>query len=342
MNDLNNRRFSELSYSFAFLENLIYDIPEDQRCRPIFPSLFHERKVGYDVLALIPGSIFFFQFKVPTALVSESAYEKLKFRIGDDENSPKLKVPFLRMKITKNNISPQHEKLKKLEKDIKNSIAQVYYVTPLFITDNELNKLYGETCVHSSSGFISPSEIGDLEDDDRHNVSYNLKNSHEKDSTYYGWTCASENSSEERWPKSHRKKQFGSKKCIKILQYFEIEHLANSFRKGRNPFSKKIKKILKALNEGIPKDYREKVLSDSIIVNEYKREAYNFAIQNAKGSEVSGIRLDKINAEIAKGNSLEHAIHPGLRECYKDIMEIQRLARFYYGCELVIFGKKNN
>ena len=159
MNRLNKRRFSELSYSFSFLENMIRNTPPGQRCCPILPNLFLEGRLGYDVKMRMPGAIFFFQFKIPNAVIYSSAYERKHFKIRSQDPFCGLQSTFLRMPITKSNISKQHEILVDLQDRKRNTSARVFYATPLFISPRVLGEKFKTSSVPYSSGFISPEEM---------------------------------------------------------------------------------------------------------------------------------------------------------------------------------------
>ena len=231
-----------------------------QKCCPILPSLFLEGRLGYDVKMRMPGSIFFFQFKIPNALIYNSAYEKRHFKIGSHNPFCGLKPPFLRMPITKGNISKQHKMLIDLQYRKRNTSAKIFYATPLFIDPRELGKKYRKSSVHYSSGFISPEEIGNLLLSDRHFVSYNMEENHKM----YGWVCADNAFSMTRWPLNPQNFHFGPMKCVRIYEYVELEQMAADSHNDGITLDESIEEVSKCLEEVIDvSEYREESYTDS-------------------------------------------------------------------------------
>lgn len=220
--------------------------PQGQKCCPVLPNLFFEGKLGYDVKMRKPGSIFFFQFKIPKAVIYNSSYERKQFKIGSRDPFCGLKLPFLRMPITKNNISRQHELLINLQDRKRNNAAKVFYATPLFVDPKSLNKNFITSSVHHSSGFISPEEIGDLLLIDRHFVSYNMEDNYK----IYGWVCTNNVTNKNRWPYDPSNLHFGPMKCVRIYKYIELEQIAIDFQKDGKQLCESIEEVSKDL-EGI-------------------------------------------------------------------------------------------
>ena len=353
---------------------MIQNVPPGQRCCPILPNLFLEGRLGYDVKMRMPGAIFFFQFKMPMALVLSSVYEKAKFGIGSRHPYCGLELPFLRMPITKGNISKQHEMLIDLQDRKRNTSAKIFYATPLFINPRDLGRKFESSSVHYSSGFISPKEIGNLLPSDRHFVSYNMEENHKM----YGWVCADKAARKTRWPLRPSDFHFGSMKCVRIYQYAELEQMAVDFQRDEITLDESIKEVSK---------YLEEVIDES----EYMEKSYTGSIGDAYGAEPAGefyaferaidppmhvlgpdedfeeiidvpkyddggeayinachyfnsdahkneVRLEKMKEREGKSPPDWFSdINPDLRESFKTLYKLQHLARSYFGCETAIF-----
>ena len=343
MNRLNKRRFSELSYSFSFLQNMIQNVPPGQKCCPILPSLFLEGRLGYDVKMRMPGAIFFFQFKVPKTFDRSSVYEKNKFGIGRDRFCG-LDLPLLRMQITKHSISSQHDLLIRLQARKRNTSAKIFYATPLFIKPRKLGKKYRKSSVHYSSGFISPEEIGNLRLSDRHFVSYNTEKNHRM----YGWVCADKATSMTRWPLNQSKLYFGCMKCVRIYRYAELNQIAENCQQVGKNLNELIEEVSENLVEVTTEIDDSTYISDSY--EDYRKatsdpeydngsEAYKNACRYFNSdAHKNEVRLEKMKGHEGKlPPDWLSDIDSDLRESFESLYTLQHLARSYFGCETAIF-----
>lgn len=157
---------TEFSYGFCVTQELA-NSANGVKAAPYFPSLLMEGKPGggFDVKI---GSALFMQFKLSDELKRRSAYET-KINL--------LEPPFFRFWIHRRNRSNQHKLLIDLENIPGN---QVYYIAPLFSTVAKLDEAYASKNVVNQSAMFSPSEIGQLPDDDYHRISF-------KPNTGLGW-----------------------------------------------------------------------------------------------------------------------------------------------------------
>lgn len=163
---------SEFSYGFALTNELV--AWAELSAAPVFPSLIEEGKAGggYDVKLDQPGAPLYLQFKRSEYMSRRSAKEYKTIR----DHGGRLVVPFYRFAITEATKSQQHELL--LALDI--SPNHVFYVAPRFHRLSEINDAWSESAVASRSVFVSPTEIGSL-DDDRHSVAFDQNGS---------WICS--------------------------------------------------------------------------------------------------------------------------------------------------------
>jgi hypothetical protein len=178
--------FSEFSYGYAFTENLIRSSAAGPTSAPIFPNLVQEGTLGYDVKISLPGLPLFFQFKLPELMVRNTAREIAQLGL------PGLAVPFFRMPLMRRDLSDQHALLIRLETRFPNA---VFYASPKLESANDFNIAYLGAGVHLGSALFSPSDIGQLPDNDKHSVSYTA-------GSHVGWRCSE--------PKQVKAKDFGS------------------------------------------------------------------------------------------------------------------------------------
>jgi hypothetical protein len=163
---------SEFSYGFSLTNELVGW--QELVAAPIFPSLLEEGKTGggYDVKLDYPGAPLYLQFKRSEYMTRRSAREYRSIT----KQGGVLSVPFYRFPITEKTKSDQHELLLALEA----TPNEVFYAAPRFHRLSEINSAWRASAVASRSVFISPSEIGTL-DDDRHTVAFSGANS---------WVCS--------------------------------------------------------------------------------------------------------------------------------------------------------
>ena len=154
---------SEFSYGFSLTNELVGWT--ELSAAPVFPSLIEEGKAGggYDVKLDRPGAPLYLQFKRSERMERRSAREFKKIT----SQGGSLAIPFYRFPITAAAKSDQHELL--LALDI--SPNSVFYAAPRFHRISEINDAWKVSEVTSRSVFISPSEIGPL-DDQQHSVAF--------------------------------------------------------------------------------------------------------------------------------------------------------------------------
>jgi hypothetical protein len=163
---------SEFSYGFALTNELVGWL--ELFAAPIFPSLLEEGKAGggYDVKLDSPGAPLYLQFKRSECMTRRSAREYRSIR----DQGGRLRVPFYRFPITEAVKSDQHELLLALD-TLPN---HVFYAAPRFHQLSEINDAWRASAVASRSVFVSPSEIGSV-DDARHTVAFDRS---------YSWVCS--------------------------------------------------------------------------------------------------------------------------------------------------------
>jgi len=66
---------SEISYGYAFTENLVQSSRNGPTKAPKFPTLIEEAGLGYDVKIELPSLPVFFQFKIERLLKRRAARE---------------------------------------------------------------------------------------------------------------------------------------------------------------------------------------------------------------------------------------------------------------------------
>lgn len=158
---------SEFSYGFALTKELLDAPGKEVKAAPVFPSLIAEGQVGggYDVDLNKPGIPWFLQFKLCDHMVASHCKEA---------QSNLLSVPCYRMHLRSSRVSRQHELLLRLEQDcrVAQNGQQVYYVAPRFHRVEELDDAFVQGEVLARSVLIRPSEIGPLDDDPGHCVSF--------------------------------------------------------------------------------------------------------------------------------------------------------------------------
>lgn len=155
---------SEFSYGYALTDELIHRYRAKLTAAPVFPSLYREGKTGggYDVMLRCPGLPLFLQFKLSDCMLRDNAMEV---------RTDGLATPFYRMHIRPVRHSQQHQMLLDLER----AGNCVYYSAPAFHTPDELNDAYFSHQVCERSLWLRPTVIGDLPDDGRHHVAFQIR-----------------------------------------------------------------------------------------------------------------------------------------------------------------------
>lgn len=154
---------SEFSYGFAITRELVDWSGQPLTAAPLLPSLSKEGKLGYDLKLDSFGFPIFLQFKTSDYMKKRNAKE-VQQRVLDP--------PFYRMYLRSRRYSNQHELLLQLED--KGNL--VYYVAPAFYAQQQFNAHYRKQTTAINSIFIRPCQIGEINDDDTHCVSF--KNCH--------------------------------------------------------------------------------------------------------------------------------------------------------------------
>jgi hypothetical protein len=151
--------FTEFSYGFAVTHELVLANSGSIFAAPEFPSLIREGQLGggYDV-RLDFGTFLFLQFKL-----SEYMHGA---RSGQGEV---IAPPYYRFWIAPRSRSQQHEMLV----DLAEEGNEVYYAAPIFHEQTAFNAAFQEDSVVTQSAFFRPSDIGYLEDDDYHCMTFN-------------------------------------------------------------------------------------------------------------------------------------------------------------------------
>lgn len=153
--------FSEFTYGYSLVNEIV---SRDRPVRaPIFPSLIEEgRAGGFDVRLDRVGDILYLQFKLAEYLTTRGAVQYDDF--GE---------PYYRFKITPRWRSAQHRLLHRLASTVGNS---VFYAAPIFFRNAELDAHWQHRAVAAHSVFVSPTEIGLINDDEAHSVCYTADN----------------------------------------------------------------------------------------------------------------------------------------------------------------------
>jgi hypothetical protein len=154
--------FSEFTYGFALVNELVGPPNPPILSVPIFPSLLAEGRTGggYDVALNRPGRPLFLQFKLARRIVGWRARE---FQQGVFSRR------FYRMYVRPKASSRQHQLLLELERQ---RIGRVYYCAPAFHTLGQLNDFYNANRIARYSRFVKPSELPLISDDEDHWLSF--------------------------------------------------------------------------------------------------------------------------------------------------------------------------
>lgn len=154
--------FSEFTYSFALVNELVMLGNPPVVSVPVFPSLIQEGRAtgGYDVMLDRPGMPLFLQFKLSKQVTGRRAREFQQGLFG---------APFYRMYIRARRSSRQHELLLELE---RTNQGIVYYCGPVFHTLLELNSHYRQRTIAQYSRFVKPSALPPILDNEEHWLSF--------------------------------------------------------------------------------------------------------------------------------------------------------------------------
>ncbi|CEO11988.1 Uncharacterised protein [[Clostridium] sordellii] len=154
-------QFSEFTYGFSVTNELLYYFRDNTSQAPIFPSLLEEGRDGggYDMKINYDGIPIFLQFKLSEFMYSKNAKELDLFN-----------NPYYRFSLMPSKYSNQHKMLI----DLESSGEMVYYSAPKFHTIEELNNYFSNNTIVDNSIFISPTEIGQLPDDDEHRIVFDV------------------------------------------------------------------------------------------------------------------------------------------------------------------------
>lgn len=149
--------FSEFSYGYALTDSFMNGDYSVSAIAPRFPNLKEEglQGGGYDVKIPTCPVPLFLQFKIPQ-IISRSS------RLKPEEFS----VPYYRMHLRTQHTN-QHAMLRSLE----SAENLVYYATPLFDSNTDLDEHCSSHAVVEHSAFFSPNDIGEM-DSTAHHVAY--------------------------------------------------------------------------------------------------------------------------------------------------------------------------
>lgn len=154
--------FSEFSYGYAIVDEMINWYGSSLVSAPDFPTTIAEASKGYDArLSMERGFSLFLQFKASDCMIRDTAFETQR---GD------FTPPFYRFHLRRMSKSKQHEVLLQLEQEKH----FVFYVAPGFFKAAELNQAWFARQTSERSIWIRPSDIGQLPDDNYHHVSFTL------------------------------------------------------------------------------------------------------------------------------------------------------------------------
>ncbi len=155
---------TEFSYGYALTEELIRWNGNIFAAAPYFPNLRQEGQLGYDVRLDKPGYPIFLQFKLSHYMKRANAREISQYNLFPEGTR------FYRMYLRPRAVSKQHQRLFALgERE-----HYVYYASPAFHEQFELNNAYLNHEVRTRSVFIRPRWIGPLPDDEKHHVAFSL------------------------------------------------------------------------------------------------------------------------------------------------------------------------
>ena len=326
--------FSEFSYGFSFIENMMRSDSIVPDCYPFLPDLRAEARLGYDVEFHHPGAILYFQFKIPKKLKTDRALEtnRNRFSIGD------LYPPFLRMPIMSQTTSSQHNTLINWEKQkiIENrrhgskKCSFVFYATPMFYSSSDLNKNFQSASVHLSSALFSPSDIDSLFLGDYHSVAYNV----EIHNPQHGWVCSN---TPARWKFPLKNGMFSSAvKPVKIYRYSRIMRAVNCCLKRRERAEMN---LIDAINMELESINRYVIEERPIIHGDaspdnswYESEIYNRFREAGKLRYVS-------SKSPPPSDRKETPSVSEMGQKMRKLIELRDTARSYFGVELVIFQR---
>jgi hypothetical protein len=154
--------YTEFSFGYAFTENLMRSSPTRPTGAPVFPNLFQEGALGYDIRINFPAAPLFLQYKLPELMRRGNAFEV-------DWHRPGLNVPFFRIAMMRKDISRQHELLIELESRYP---SKVFYAAPELEDIYSFDRAYNDAAVAQRSVFFSPTDIGPLPDQKTHTIAY--------------------------------------------------------------------------------------------------------------------------------------------------------------------------
>jgi len=154
--------FSEFTYGFALVNELVSNASPPILSVPVFPSLLAEGRAGggYDVALNRPGRPLFLQFKLARWMRGRRARE---FQQG------LFSQPFYRMDVRPRRSSQQHRLLLDLEQQ---RVGRVYYCAPAFHTLAQLDTFYNAKRIARYSRFVRPSQLPIIRDNDDHWLSF--------------------------------------------------------------------------------------------------------------------------------------------------------------------------
>lgn len=149
-------KFTEFSYGYAVVNEILASSDSVILSAPYFPSLYDEGKtLGFDVMLNFEGIPVFYQFKLADHVTS-GPY------IGDFGGS------YYKMKIRSKTKSKQHKLLVQLAKQGED----VRYIAPAFHTVDEFDYHYLNGRILGNSASFDVLEIGEIADNKAHCMTY--------------------------------------------------------------------------------------------------------------------------------------------------------------------------
>lgn len=154
---------SEFSYGYALTSEIVQKVAGVLAGAPVFPSLYQEGALGYDLELPLLGAPLFLQFKLSDYMVRSTA-----------EGADKVPTPHYRMNLRPLKHSDQHQLLL----DLNSNGHDVFYAAPEFHTARDLSDAYVNRNVIAQTAFWRPEDIGVLPDQDEHFVCFAVGASH--------------------------------------------------------------------------------------------------------------------------------------------------------------------
>lgn len=151
-------QMSEFSYGYCLTEELMEGPAHRLLGAPIFPTQRQEGQFGgYDLEIPRNGIPLFLQFKLSDYLTRSNS---LEWNLHGQ--------PYYRVFLRRRDKSDQH----RLMVEWQAAGHEILYSAPVFHTQDELSARYNDARVVESSAFFRPGDIGFLQDDRQHYVTF--------------------------------------------------------------------------------------------------------------------------------------------------------------------------